>query len=217
MLRDDLMAAYASRGTLVDTESQNERRSEASLSPRRTRACSSSTPTLRALEHARGSDGGRVEALRRGGRGTFVGSKRVPSGRTVLVLALVENPPAPGRGRGAGARSASAISAGSAIVPAVAVATNEFGLFINGEVVEGSSVRDLVEPATGEALGTAQLAGEAEVDRAVEAARVALGGDWGKTPANERSRLLRSPTRSSEPERALGARGTQRRQGDLLD
>ena len=72
----------------------------------------------------------------------------------------------------------------------MAVATNEYGLFINGETVEGSSSRDLVEPASGEALGTAQLAGEAEIDRAVEAARGALDGDWGKTPANERSRLL---------------------------
>ena len=72
----------------------------------------------------------------------------------------------------------------------MAVATNEYGLFINGETVEGSSSRDLIEPASGEALGTAQLAGEAEVDRAVEAARAALDGDWGKTPANERSRLL---------------------------
>ncbi len=72
----------------------------------------------------------------------------------------------------------------------MAVATNEYGLFINGETVEGSSSRDLVEPASGEPLGTAQLAGEAEIDRAVEAARGALDGDWGKTPANERSRLL---------------------------
>jgi aldehyde dehydrogenase (NAD+)/betaine-aldehyde dehydrogenase len=72
----------------------------------------------------------------------------------------------------------------------MAVATREFGLFINGENVEGSSTRDLVEPASGEPLGTAQLAGEAEIDRAVEAARAALGGDWAKTSANERSRLL---------------------------
>ena len=72
----------------------------------------------------------------------------------------------------------------------MAVATHEFGLFINGETVEGSSSRELVEPASGEALGTAQLAGEAEIDRAVEAARAALDGDWGKTPATERSRLL---------------------------
>ncbi len=72
----------------------------------------------------------------------------------------------------------------------MAVATHEFGLFINGETVEGSSTRDLVEPASGEPLGTAQLAGEAEIDRAVEAARGALAGDWGKTGATERSRLL---------------------------
>jgi acyl-CoA reductase-like NAD-dependent aldehyde dehydrogenase len=73
----------------------------------------------------------------------------------------------------------------------VSVATGrEFGLHIGGESVEGSDTRDLVEPATGEAFGTAQLAGEAEIDHAVEAARAALEGDWGKTPPNERSRLL---------------------------
>ena len=73
----------------------------------------------------------------------------------------------------------------------MSVATaREFGLFIDGETVEGSDTRDLIEPATGEAFGTAQLAGEAEVDRAVAAARAALDGDWGKTSANERSRLL---------------------------
>ena len=72
----------------------------------------------------------------------------------------------------------------------MAVATHEFGLFIDGETVEGSSTRDLVEPASGEPLGTAQLAGEAEIDRAVDAARAALAGDWAKTGATERSRLL---------------------------
>ncbi|MDF2749806.1 MAG: betaine-aldehyde dehydrogenase [Gaiellaceae bacterium] len=66
----------------------------------------------------------------------------------------------------------------------------EFGLFIDGETVEGSSTRELVEPATGEAFGLAQLAGEPEVDRAVAAARAALEGAWAKTPAAERSRLL---------------------------
>ena len=34
------------------------------------------------------------------------------------------------------------------------------------------------------------MAGEADVDRAVEAARAALSGPWAKTPATERSRLL---------------------------
>ena len=66
----------------------------------------------------------------------------------------------------------------------------EFGLFIDGETVEGSSTRELVEPATGEGFGLAQLAGEPEVDRAVAAARAALEGAWAKTPAAERSRLL---------------------------
>ncbi|MDQ3163211.1 MAG: aldehyde dehydrogenase family protein [Actinomycetota bacterium] len=68
--------------------------------------------------------------------------------------------------------------------------TREFGLFIDGETVEGSETRELTEPATGETFGSAQLAGEAEVDRAVAAARGALDGAWGKTPASERSRLL---------------------------
>jgi aldehyde dehydrogenase (NAD+)/betaine-aldehyde dehydrogenase len=75
----------------------------------------------------------------------------------------------------------------------MAVATErEYGLFINGATAEPASgdVRDLTEPATGEALARAAMAGPADVDRAVEAARAALGGPWGKTPANERSRLL---------------------------
>src|SRR5438132_10113520 len=75
----------------------------------------------------------------------------------------------------------------------MAVATErEYGLFINGELVEPASgdMRDLTEPATGESLGRAALAGEADVDRAVEAARAALDGPWGKTPPTERSRLL---------------------------
>src|ERR687891_2692562 len=68
----------------------------------------------------------------------------------------------------------------------------EFGLFIDGELVEPASgeLRDLAEPATGEPLARAAMAGEEDVDRAVEAARAALDGAWGKTPPSERSRLL---------------------------
>ena len=68
----------------------------------------------------------------------------------------------------------------------------EYGLFIGGELVEPASgeIRDLTEPATGEPLARAAIAGEADVDRAVDAAREALGGPWAKTPPNERSRLL---------------------------
>src|SRR5882762_6546587 len=75
----------------------------------------------------------------------------------------------------------------------MAVATErDYGLFINGELVEPASgdVRELTEPATGEALGRAAMGGEADIDRAVEAARAALDGPWGRTPPTERSRLL---------------------------
>ena len=81
------------------------------------------------------------------------------------------------------------------MVAAVAVtADQEYGLFIGGEVVEPVSgeIRDLHEPATGEPLARAAMAGEADVDRAVDAARGALDGPWGKTPPNERARLLQA-------------------------
>ena len=75
----------------------------------------------------------------------------------------------------------------------MAVATGrEYGLFINGELVEpaGGEIRELSEPATGEPLARAAMAAEVDVDRAVAAARGALDGAWGKTAATERSRLL---------------------------
>src|SRR5213080_293714 len=77
-------------------------------------------------------------------------------------------------------------------MPMAVAIEREFGLFIDGELAEPASgeIRDLTEPATGEPLASVATAGEADVDRAVEAARAALAGPWGKTPPNERSRLL---------------------------
>jgi acyl-CoA reductase-like NAD-dependent aldehyde dehydrogenase len=74
----------------------------------------------------------------------------------------------------------------------VAVATREYGLFIDGALTEPASgeVRELSEPASGEPLARVAMGGEEDVDRAVEAARAALAGPWGKTPPTERSRLL---------------------------
>ncbi len=75
----------------------------------------------------------------------------------------------------------------------MAVATQrEFGLFIDGASVEPTSgeIRDLSEPASGEPLARAAMAGPEDVDRAVAAARAALEGPWAKTPPTERSRLL---------------------------
>jgi acyl-CoA reductase-like NAD-dependent aldehyde dehydrogenase len=74
----------------------------------------------------------------------------------------------------------------------MAVATSEVGLHIAGESVEPASgeLREVREPATGALLARAAMGNEADVDRAVGAARAALDGAWGKTPGTERSRLL---------------------------
>ena len=72
----------------------------------------------------------------------------------------------------------------------MATVTREYGLWINGESAEASEMRDLSEPATGEPLARVATGNEQDVDRAVDAARAALDGPWGKTPPTERSRLL---------------------------
>src|SRR6188508_3143213 len=80
----------------------------------------------------------------------------------------------------------------------------EFGLFIGGEPAEPASgeFRDLTEPATGERLVRVAMAGEADVDRAVEAARAAIEGDWGRAPGTERSRLLHALADAIQSNRA---------------
>jgi len=72
----------------------------------------------------------------------------------------------------------------------VATVTQEYGLWIGGEFVEAAETRELTEPATGDPLARTAVASTEDVDRAVEAARGALTGDWLKTPPTERSRLL---------------------------
>ncbi|MCF3176138.1 gamma-aminobutyraldehyde dehydrogenase [Streptomyces sioyaensis] len=63
--------------------------------------------------------------------------------------------------------------------------------FIAGSLRSGSSGRtqDVVDPATGETVYSYELAGEAEVDAAVEAARRAFA-DWGGATPGERSDTL---------------------------
>ena len=72
----------------------------------------------------------------------------------------------------------------------MATVTQEYGLWIGGEFVEAAETRELTEPATGDPLARTAVASTEDVDRAVEAARGALTGDWLKTPPTERSRLL---------------------------
>ena len=64
-------------------------------------------------------------------------------------------------------------------------------MLIAGEAVaEGSAGSiDLMDPSTGQAVGTAPLAGVADVDRAVAAARAAQPA-WASTPGAERGRVL---------------------------
>ena len=49
---------------------------------------------------------------------------------------------------------------------------------------------DSVNPATGEPLAEVAVAGRADIDRAVTAARAAFEGAWGKTPPRERAKYL---------------------------
>jgi aldehyde dehydrogenase (NAD+) len=65
--------------------------------------------------------------------------------------------------------------------------------FIGGEWVEprGSETHRALEAATGEPLGTAALATDADIDAAVKAARRALDhGPWGRTTAAERAEAM---------------------------
>jgi aldehyde dehydrogenase (NAD+) len=65
-------------------------------------------------------------------------------------------------------------------------------LFINGAWVDAESGRrfETHHPATGQALAEVAEAGEADIDRAVTAARAALDGPWSKMDAADRGALL---------------------------
>jgi len=67
-----------------------------------------------------------------------------------------------------------------------------YKLFIGGEFVAPKAGRhfETINPATEEQLSSVALAGEADVDRAVKAARKAYDGVWSKMPASERSKYI---------------------------
>jgi aldehyde dehydrogenase (NAD+) len=68
---------------------------------------------------------------------------------------------------------------------------SSYGLFINGEFVEGPGESfKSVNPATEEVLADVALAGEAEVDAAVRAARTAFSTTWGPMPGRDRAKYL---------------------------
>src|SRR5699024_10244537 len=66
---------------------------------------------------------------------------------------------------------------------------SSYGLFIDGEFVEGSgAAMKTVNPATEEVLADVAVADEADVDRAVAAARRAQEQVWGPLPGAERAK-----------------------------
>jgi aldehyde dehydrogenase (NAD+) len=65
-------------------------------------------------------------------------------------------------------------------------------LFIDGQAVQAASGESIpvYSPVTGEAYDQIARGGDADIDRAVQAARTALNGEWGKFSATERGRIL---------------------------
>jgi aldehyde dehydrogenase (NAD+) len=67
----------------------------------------------------------------------------------------------------------------------------DYGLFIDGEFVDGNGTPfATINPATEEHLATMQSADDADVDRAVRAARVAYENVWSRMSGAERSKYL---------------------------
>jgi len=67
-----------------------------------------------------------------------------------------------------------------------------YGLFINGEFVEPEDGRyfETINPATEETISSVALASEADVDRAVKAARKAYNGSWSKMSGADRGKYI---------------------------
>ncbi len=64
-----------------------------------------------------------------------------------------------------------------------------YKLLINGELVDGASTLDVINPATGEVFEQAPRADEAQLDHAVAAAKAAFPA-WSATPLEKRRELL---------------------------
>ena len=68
----------------------------------------------------------------------------------------------------------------------------KYDLFIGGEFVAPESGRyfETINPATEEQLSSVAMAGEADIDRAVKAARKAYNGPWSRMKASERGKYI---------------------------
>ncbi|MCK9512705.1 MAG: aldehyde dehydrogenase family protein [Pigmentiphaga sp.] len=96
--------------------------------------------------------------------------------------------------------------------------TPDFGLVLNhidGKDVPAldGAVFDKIAPATGKLLARVSASGERDVDAAVRAAAAVLDGAWGRTPGQERGRLLHRLADLVEAEAAELARSQSHEQG----
>ncbi len=68
----------------------------------------------------------------------------------------------------------------------------QYGLFINGEFTEPEDGRyfETINPATEETISSVALAFQADVDRAVKAARKAYNGKWSKMSGADRGKYI---------------------------
>jgi acyl-CoA reductase-like NAD-dependent aldehyde dehydrogenase len=91
-------------------------------------------------------------------------------------------------------------------------------LYIAGrwEAAADGATYETHEPATGEVWATVAAAGPDDVDRAVQAARAAMAGPWGSTPAMDRARVLWRIAQIIDRNRELLARVESRDNGKLL-
>ncbi|MEU9885539.1 aldehyde dehydrogenase family protein [Sphaerisporangium sp. NPDC051011] len=74
--------------------------------------------------------------------------------------------------------------------PTDLVASQDFKLLINGELVAGASTVDVVDPSRGVAITQSPVADRNQVEQAIEAARAAFPG-WRDTPIEERASVVR--------------------------
>ena len=91
-------------------------------------------------------------------------------------------------------------------------------LYVAGrwEAAADGATYESYEPATGEVWARVAAAGPADVDRAVQAARAAMSGPWGATPAMDRARVLWRIATIVEDNRDLLARVESRDNGKLV-
>lgn len=93
-----------------------------------------------------------------------------------------------------------------------------YGLFLDGSFVPAASGKtyETIDPFAGTAWAVVPDAGEADVDRAVAAARAALAGPWGAMTGFDRARLIRALAGILERDAETLARLETRDNGKLL-